>query len=315
MPANPTSRICGMTQDQAWQMILLMHQLRKTHALDSAWAVGLDARGIPVQMPPAEAVLVYEQQGWRLNQVLSPSLQALFELYLPLLNAAGQQPLVVGHLGQSLDGHIATANGQSSQLNGPENIIHLHRLRALCDAILVGAGTVAADDPQLTTRLVSGDNPVRVVIDPMARLQSDYRIFNDGLAQTILLCAEDKAKSQKMLGQAPVVSIPARDRRLMLSSVLDALHERGLYLIFVEGGGVTVSDFLQDGLLDRLQITLAPLVIGSGRPGIRLPMVSTLADSIRPNVRIFRMGQDILFDCDLRAEPASAPETDLAIIL
>ncbi|MEZ5583447.1 MAG: RibD family protein [Candidatus Competibacteraceae bacterium] len=206
------------------------------------------------------------------QQDIKPTLQALFELYLPLLSAIGQQPLVVGHLGQSLDGHIATVNGQSSQLNGPENIIHLHRMRALCDAIVVGAGTVAADDPQLTTRLVPGENPVRVILDPALRLQNDYRVFTDGMAQTIVVCAEDQAKSKTMCGQAPLVRIPVCERRLMLSAALKALHERGLHLLFVEGGGVTVSDFLQAGLLDRLQIAVAPLVIGSGRPGIRYPL-------------------------------------------
>jgi len=315
MPAVSASRFSGMTPEQAWQIILLTRHLCKTQDRDSLQAVGLNAQGTPAQVLTEEAVLVYEQQEWRLSDGLSPTLQALFELYLPLLNVTGQQPLLIGHLGQSLDGHIATANGESSQLNGPENIIHLHRLRALCDAILVGAGTVAADNPQLTTRLVPGDNPVRVVIDPALRLRDDYRIFSDGLAETLVVCAEGSATPRTTHGQATVVRVPTFDRRLELSSVLATLRDRGLHLLFVEGGGVTVSDFLQAGLLDRLQIAVAPLVIGSGRPGIRLPIVTTLADGFRPQVRVFRMGQDMLFDCDLNAEAAPAPETDLARIL
>jgi diaminohydroxyphosphoribosylaminopyrimidine deaminase/5-amino-6-(5-phosphoribosylamino)uracil reductase len=314
MPAASPSRISGMTPQQGWQTILLTRRLCKTQVRDSVWAVGLDAQGLPVQMPPAEAVLICERQRWRLSEALSPSLRVLFELYLPLLRVTGRQPLVVGHLGQSLDGHIATAGGQSNQLNGSENIIHLHRMRALCDAVVVGAGTVAADDPQLTTRLVPGNNPVRVVIDPTLRLRDDYRMFTDGLAETIVVYAENRAISPTRCGQATLLGVPTREGRLVLSSVLEALCERGLPLVFVEGGGVTVSGFLQAGLLDRLQIAVAPLVIGSGRPGIRLPMVTTLTDGIRPHVQVFRMGQDILFDCDLRAAPVSST-TDLARIL
>ena len=91
---------------------------------------------------------------------------ALIDLYLPICSATGARPITVGHLGQSLDGFIATHAGESQFVTGEENILHLHRMRALCDAVVVGAGTVAADDPQLTTRHVSGPSPLRVVLDP-----------------------------------------------------------------------------------------------------------------------------------------------------
>ena len=89
-----------------------------------------------------------------------------------------------GHLGQSLDGFIAAAREESLYVTGEENILHLHRMRALSDAVVVGAGTVAADDPQLNTRHVAGPNPLRVVFDPTRRLAGHYRLFNDDLAPT-----------------------------------------------------------------------------------------------------------------------------------
>ena len=104
---------------------------------------------------------------------------ALIDLYLPICSATTQHPITVGHLGQSLDGFIATHSGDSQFVTGQENILHLHRMRALCDAIVVGAGTVAADDPQLTTRHVSGPSPLRVVLDPMRRLGEHYKVFRD----------------------------------------------------------------------------------------------------------------------------------------
>ena len=87
---------------------------------------------------------------------------------------------VVAHLGQSLDGRIAAANGASRWVTGEQDIVHNHRMRALFDAVVVGAGTVRHDDPQLTVRAVPGPHPVRVVLDTQRRLGPDYRVFNDG---------------------------------------------------------------------------------------------------------------------------------------
>ena len=81
--------------------------------------------------------------------------------------------VVVGQIGQSIDGRIATVTGHSKYINGPAGLAHLHRLRALVDAVLVGIGTAIADDPQLTVRRVAGPSPARIVLDPRGRLPSD----------------------------------------------------------------------------------------------------------------------------------------------
>src|SRR5213078_3711770 len=116
------------------------------------------------------------------------------DLYLPICRASAAQPMTIGHLGQSVDGFIATHAGESRWVTGPENILHLHRLRALCDVVVVGAGTVAADDPQLTTRLVSGPNPLRVVLDPGRRLNASHRVFSDESAETLYICARSQLR-------------------------------------------------------------------------------------------------------------------------
>ena len=95
---------------------------------------------------------------WHAEAKLSAEAKQLLNLYAPVVATSKKQSLVVAHLGQSLDGYISTVNGDSHYVNGTENIIHLHRMRALFDAVLVGANTVDIDDPTLTTRLVSGDN-------------------------------------------------------------------------------------------------------------------------------------------------------------
>ena len=86
--------------------------------------------------------------------------------------------------------------------------------------------------------------------------------------------------------------------RLCLHAVLQELHRRGLRRVFIEGGGVTVSAFLREGLLDRLQVAVAPVIIGDGRRGLQLPPAAGMGDCRRPRCRVFSMGTDVLFDCE-----------------
>lgn len=93
---------------------------------------------------------------------------------------------------------------------------------------------------------------------------------------------------------------PDANGALDLTAVLRALHARNLQRVFVEGGGVTVSAFLEAHLLDRLQLAIAPVLIGNGRRGIQVPSNASMQDCMRPRCRVFRMGADILFDCEPR---------------
>jgi diaminohydroxyphosphoribosylaminopyrimidine deaminase / 5-amino-6-(5-phosphoribosylamino)uracil reductase len=220
----------------------------------------------------------------------------MLSLYLPLCTGERSAALVVGHLGQSLDGQIATASGASSYVTGPENIRHLHRLRALFDAVLVGANTVEKDDPKLTTRLVPGSSPTRVVLDPQLRLPENRSVFRDKAAPTLLLCRQERAVVGS-LGSAEVVGVAAAGEHLSVAGVLDALRARGLRRIFVEGGGITVSRFLAHGAFDRLHVTVGSVFLGSGRPGVVLPGIDRLEGALRPRTRRFLMGEDVLFDC------------------
>jgi riboflavin-specific deaminase-like protein len=234
----------------------------------------------------------------------------VLSLYLPVCSATRQRPITVGHLGQSLDGFIATHSGDSQFVTGPENILHLHRMRALCDAIVVGAGTVAADDPQLTTRKVEGPSPVRVVLDPTRRLGEHYKVFNDEAVETLYVCARSLVRPGEVrFGRATMVAAEDSEAGIDVTAVVRLLHDRGCHRIFVEGGGVTVSLFLAARLLDRLQVAIAPLIIGDGRPAIRVPGCVSLSDCQRPRTRVFRMGSDIFFDCDLTASPVPPEDT------
>jgi riboflavin-specific deaminase-like protein len=244
--------------------------------------------------------------GWRPVAGASVESEALFALYLPFLQ--GVACALVGHLGQSLDGFIATSDGDSRYVTGAENIRHLHRMRALADAVIVGAGTVAADDPRLTTRLAPGPNPVRIVLAPERTLSPHLRLFTDGCAPTLVCCLAGCAGAWRATS-AEVLEVPRAPGAggLDLVALVARLRARGLRRLFVEGGGVTVSCFLQQGLLSRLQITVAPVIIGRGRPGIDVPAAARLTEALRPVPRTFCMGADVLFDLDLAAADRACP--------
>ena len=285
------------------------------HAL---WLQMLQVRTPGGSVPPALAHKA--GSGWQLAVPFSRRSTELFGLYKPLLDAQGtatETPWTVAQLGQSLDGFVATETGDSYYVNGAHCLLHLHRLRALCDAVLVGAGTVAIDNPQLTTRRVPGPQPVRVVVDPAVRLDGRSRVFRDGQAPTLWVCdAAHAGQARERLGVSGEGPHPAQV--LAVDSLLidgDACHgyrperithalaQRGLGLLFVEGGGMTVSRFFTAGVLSRLHLVLAPVLIGQGRRGLRVPAHDVMADCPRPPARTLALGDDMLWDLDLGGAP------------
>lgn len=211
------------------------------------------------------------------------------DLLGPLL---GPGVRVVAHLAQSLDGRIALPDGRSRWISGEADLTHTHRLRALCDAVLVGANTVRIDDPQLTVRRVSGPSPVRVVVDPRATLPRDRAVFaGEGALRVTTVDT----------GEPDAVVLPARDGVIDPRAIVAALAARGLRRILVEGGGVTVSRFVAAGAVDRLHLVVASVLVGAGRAALTLPepLAATLDRCPRPRVRAVPLGDDVLLDCAL----------------
>lgn len=275
--------------------------------VDAAWTLVQAARsacpgaGRPVALaahPDTPPALEVDPGGaWRSATDVTPGAAELLDLYLPLCATPGPR-LALAQSGQSLDGRIATESGHSRYVTGPADIVHLHRLRALVDAVIVGAATAALDDPRLTVRRVPGANPTRVVIDPKRRVPATATLFRDGAAPTLLLCTEGSTGAHADTVEALTVAPGAAG--LEPADVLERLAARGLARVLVEGGGDTVSRFLAAGVLDRLHVTVAPVIVGSGRAALALPPIAHLDEALRPRWRRFDLGDDVLFDLRLR---------------
>jgi 3,4-dihydroxy 2-butanone 4-phosphate synthase / GTP cyclohydrolase II len=219
--------------------------------------------------------------------------------------------ITIAQLAQSMDGFIASRTGDANYVSGEEDREHLHRLRALVDAVVVGAQTVAADNPQLTTRAVPGPSPVRVIIDPTGRIPSQARVLTDGIVQTLWCVADGSAPSAGLAPHVEVVPLPFDGGRFAPQAVLDMLRGRGLGRVLVEGGGRTVSDFLAAGVLDRLYLTTAPILVGDGVPGVRFEGADLIGDALTASVRRFSLGRDLCTVFDFAAgRPASRPIGD-----
>ncbi|MHA7244235.1 GTP cyclohydrolase II [Paeniglutamicibacter antarcticus] len=229
---------------------------------------------------------------------LSPGDEALVERYAPLLEAGPQ--LVIAQLGQSMDGFIASRTGDACFVTGELDREHLHRLRALVDAVIVGAGTVQADDCQLTVRAVSGANPVRVVIDPHARIPHTTTVLTDETTPTLWLVGAE-ANTPEALSPHVAVHRFKHEEDFEPAAILGFLAKKGLRRVLVEGGGLTVSRFLHAGVLDRLYLTTAPLLVGDGVPGIRFEGTDALSGALSAPVRRFVFGEDICTEFNFTA--------------
>ena len=201
-------------------------------------------------------------------------------------------------LATSLDGRIATAQGESRWITGPEAREQVHRLRSAHDAVLIGVGTALADDPELTVRLPAydGPQPARIVLDSHQRLPASSRLALS--ARDIPTYLVSLASLDPTLAQLGVrgVRVRADDAgRPDLAAALSALGELGLHRLFVEGGGEAGASFLRHGRVTRLEWFRAPIILGGdGRPAIAALSLEALADAPRlrrTEVRV--LGEDL----------------------
>jgi diaminohydroxyphosphoribosylaminopyrimidine deaminase / 5-amino-6-(5-phosphoribosylamino)uracil reductase len=229
------------------------------------------------------------------------------EIFGPLREGIRDNLVVVGQFGQSIDARIATPTGHSHYINGTAGLAHLHRLRALVDAVVVGIGTAVADDPLLTVRHVAGPSPARVVIDPSGRLPATARLLaEDGIKRIVVTRAETQTR---LPADVEHVALPSPRGQLAPDAILAALAERGFRRFLIEGGADTVSRFLAAGCLDRLHVVIAPIILGAGRTSVSLAPIARVEEAMRAPMQIHKLGEEVLLDCDLSAQRVAVAKT------
>jgi diaminohydroxyphosphoribosylaminopyrimidine deaminase / 5-amino-6-(5-phosphoribosylamino)uracil reductase len=222
------------------------------------------------------------------------------DIFGPLRRSKIDDLVLIGQCGQSIDARVATSSGHSHYINGPGGLAHLHRLRALVDAVVIGVGTAVLDDPLLTVRRVEGPSPARVVIDPNGRLPATARVLAaDGIRRIVVTAADARTR---LPDRVEIVAIATDNGQLAPAAIGAGLAGRGLRRILIEGGADTLSRFLAAGCLDRLHVLIAPIILGTGRASLTLPAVERVEEAMRAPMRAHVLEGDVLLDCDLSAQ-------------
>jgi 5-amino-6-(5-phosphoribosylamino)uracil reductase/diaminohydroxyphosphoribosylaminopyrimidine deaminase/5-amino-6-(5-phosphoribosylamino)uracil reductase len=212
------------------------------------------------------------------------------------------RPFVTITYAQTLDGRLATRSGSSQWISGPDSLRFAHELRATHAAIMVGIGTVLADNPRLTVRLVPGADPLRVVVDSALRTPLSAAVLRDGAAPgTVIACLEgaDPARRAAIeaLGAAVLPLPPAPAGGVSLPALLERLAARGIASLMVEGGARLITALLRERLADRLAVCVAPKILGEGLSAIGDLGIERLADAYTlHDVTVTPYGPDQIVD-------------------
>ncbi|MFG3348991.1 bifunctional diaminohydroxyphosphoribosylaminopyrimidine deaminase/5-amino-6-(5-phosphoribosylamino)uracil reductase RibD [Streptomyces sp. NPDC048018] len=202
------------------------------------------------------------------------------------------RPFVRWKYAATLDGRIAAADGTSRWISSAESRADVHRLRAECDAVLVGGGTLRADDPHLAVRGVEGAvQPLRVAVDTRAEIRPTARLLDDA-APTLLVVGEHADTGH--LPGVELLRLPLHHGRIDATELLDALHARGVRSVLLEGGPTLAGSFVAAGAVDQVVGYLAPVLLGAGPQALADAGIATLTDALRLHVtEAERLGPDV----------------------
>jgi diaminohydroxyphosphoribosylaminopyrimidine deaminase/5-amino-6-(5-phosphoribosylamino)uracil reductase len=203
------------------------------------------------------------------------------------------RPRVTLKAAVTLDGRLAARGGDSRWVTGERARREAHRMRDRADAVLVGARTVALDDPQLTTRLPRGRDPLRVILDGRLSVPEGARALPGALVVTTL---EAEVRDELARRGAEILQLPGAGGRVEMHALLEALGRRGITSLLVEGGGEVHGQLLEAGLVDEVAIFIAPKLVGAGGvPLVAVPGPTSLAEAWRlEGISTRRLGDDIL---------------------
>jgi len=223
--------------------------------------------------------------------VLKDKATEFYEPYFKFITTG--MPFVTLKFAQSTDGRIATTSGHSHWISSPQSLKLSHQLRAVNDSILIGRKTLAADDPELTTRLVSGSNPVRIILSESGKIPRNGTMFTDKAAPIYLATASNNKPNLKNIDR--VIRVKKIKQGLDLNHLLSKLGKLDITTVLVEGGSGVLTSFLSQKLADKLIICIAPIITGNGISAIGDLGVKEIGDSIAiKQVRWFDLGPDMV---------------------
>ena len=277
---------------------LLTNNLGKCRALQ---ALGITvSERVPLEMPANQFSAGYlRAKAERMGHVLQqPRDQA---------PPANDRPRVTVHYAQTLDGRIATRSRNSQWIGGAESLVLAHELRAAHDAVMVGRGTVVADDPQLTVRLCPGPQPLRIVMDSRLRLPTEATLLRKGNVPTLVMATPaapaERISQVRALGAAVEVVDADERGRVDIRSALARLARRGVRSVLLEGGSQLITSALAAGVVDRMVVCLAPKLVGAGIEAVGDLGILRLAEAIPFATWGYRqLGGDLIFDGQLSTE-------------
>jgi len=261
----------------------------------------------PNPMVNGRGVEILNQKGIKVVVgVLEQECRRLNRAYFKFITTGS--PLVTLKFAQSLDGNIATKNGQSKWISNERSRKIAHQLRKEHDAVLVGLGTILTDDPQLTVRYVRGRNPYRVILDSRLRIPLESRVVSDGFVDKTILVTTPKAPHNKVeLLQDRGVKVWVVDSdqrgRVNLNSLLPKLGQMGVTSVLVEGGNEVLTAMMKANLADRVVIFIAPVLLGEGIPALGDLGIKRIDEAVRlRNIQLKRIGGDLMVVADIRGD-------------
>lgn len=229
----------------------------------------------------------------RTNFHLNSDLKILMESYLQIIFNKSKYPYIFGHLAQTLDGYIATESGESRYISSIDNLEHLHMLRAISDVVLVGSNTVKFDNPKLTTRLVKGPNPMRVVIDKNDTIKNSCNLLKNKDRKGFKIVSDKLKPSGKN-----IFSLPLKKDEFRITDIISLLKSLGNKIIFIEGGGNIISHFYRKKFLNRLHLCISPILIGRGINSFIIDKDVKINEAKIKKISYIKMGKDIL--CNIK---------------
>ena len=202
----------------------------------------------------------------------------------------------ITHFAQTLDGKIASASGNSEWIGNDENRIHAHKMRALCDGIMVGAGTLKSDNPELNVRMVKGKNPIKIVVGGDKLNLQNYKAVDQN---TIILCE----KQTKYGSKDHPFSLNTSNGIYRPGDLLKFLYHKGLHSVYIEGGSYTTSVFLKYRVIDQVQVHITPKILGSGISGFQFDGLNHVQDAIEfCSYRFVPIGSHMMFVGELNSK-------------